>query len=243
MRASAARPARRTDERSGVITVREFTDPGSVLAFAAEPVRWRLRWRYELAWETRMAVTEAPSAAELERVQRLSGMPIEVRPRRLGGPSIHACRAVVGTRLRWPDRAEAMLRRLRVLIMAGEPIDDSDTFELAAGQAGLPMGELAAYCGEPEVEAALQADIELAAGRPVPSYEIAGTPAPDLEAALGELEPRPDPASVEAVLEWAGTPLATAEVAAVCGREKVRDELAHVARFEPVAGNGYWSLA
>jgi hypothetical protein len=224
------------------VTVREYTDPGSPTAFAAEPLRWRLRWRYEVAWEARMAVMgEPPSSAELERAARRSGMPIELRPRLPGGPSIHACRAVVGARLRWPERADALLRRLRVLVLAGEPVDDSDTFEIAAEQAGLPVAELAAYCGEPEVEAALQADLVLSAGRPVPSYDVSGTPVTDLVAALAGLEPRPRPRSVEAVLEWAATPLATAEVAAVCGRD-VRDQLARTARFEPVAGDGYWSL-
>ncbi len=45
------------------------------------------------------------------------------------------------------------------------------------------------------------------------------------------------------MLAWAGIPLATAEVAAVCDREipDVRAELARTARFEPVGGDGYWS--
>ena len=44
-------------------------------------------------------------------------------------------------------------------------LDDSDTLELAAEQAGLPVAEIAAYCAEPEVEAALRADMAMAAGR------------------------------------------------------------------------------
>ena len=54
---------------------------------------------------------------------------------------------------------------------------------------------------------------------------------------------RADPSSVDEVLAWAEMPLATAEVAAVCHREipDVRAELARVARFEPVGGDGYWS--
>ena len=58
-----------------------------------------------------------------------------------------------------------------------------------------------------------------------------------------ELTRRPDPVSVEEVLTWAGVPLATAEVAAVCDREiaDVRAELARSARFEPVGFDGYWS--
>ena len=76
--------------------------------------------------------------------------------------TIHACRAVVAAGLRWPDRQEALLRRLQVLAAAGELLDDSDTLELAAEQAGLPVAEIAAYCAEPEVEAALRADMAAA---------------------------------------------------------------------------------
>ena len=76
--------------------------------------------------------------------------------------TIHACRAVVAAGLRWPDRQEALLERLRALAMAGELLDDSDTLEIAAEQAGLPVAEIAAYCAEPEVEAALRADMEAA---------------------------------------------------------------------------------
>jgi hypothetical protein len=123
-----------------------------------------------------------------------------------------------------------MLRRLRVLAMAGELLDDSDTLELAAEQAGLPVAELAAYCAEPEVEEALRADI--ATGRPSSTCEVVGAP-------LDELERRADPASVEEVLAWAGIPLATAELAAVCDRDvsAVRAELERTARF----ADGYWS--
>jgi hypothetical protein len=76
--------------------------------------------------------------------------------------TIHACRAVVAAGLRWPDRQEALLRTLQELSAAGEPLDDSDTLEMAAERAGLPAAELAAYCAEPEVEAALRADMAAA---------------------------------------------------------------------------------
>jgi predicted DsbA family dithiol-disulfide isomerase len=78
--------------------------------------------------------------------------------------TIHACRAVVAAGLRWPDREEALLRALQELSAAGEPLDDSDTLEIAARRAGVPVGELAAYCAEPEVEAALRADMAAARG-------------------------------------------------------------------------------
>ena len=56
-------------------------------------------------------------------------------------------------------RCCAACRRWR---RTGALLDDSDTLELAAEQAGLPVAELAAYCAEPEVEAALRADMALA---------------------------------------------------------------------------------
>jgi predicted DsbA family dithiol-disulfide isomerase len=283
-----------------LVGIRHFTDPACPFAFSAERQRLRLDWLYgdQLRWETHMVALRSQTgddfsaeklSAGLRKLQLAYGMPIDWRERvRPGGATIHACRAVVAARLRWPDRADALLRRLRVLVMAGEPIDDSDTLELAAAQAGLPVEELAAYCAEPEVEEALRADMAAArnpspaaraqdyklGGPPgerrytCPSYELERLTEPpadwdtarrvDLpgfrpveayEAALANLAPelarRPDPSSVEEVLAWAGMPLATAEVAAVAGREvaDVRAELARSgARFEPVGGDGYWSL-
>ena len=205
------------------VTIRHFTDP----ACPPEPSRMRLCWLYgdQLGWELRMIVV---------REQRGDGWPED----RASAATIHACRAVVAARLRWPDREDAMLRRLQVLAEAGELLDDSDTLELAAEQAGLPVAEIAAFCAEPEVEAALRADMAAARGYTSPGLEITG--------ALGDLSRRSDPESAEEVLAWAPHPLATAEVAAVCDREipDVRAELERGgAHFEPVGGDGYWSPA
>jgi len=197
------------------VTVRCFTDPGC----PPDPERMLLRWRYgeQAAWELRMIVV---------REHRAGG-----RPRERGSDAtIHACRAVVATGLRWPERREAMLRHLQVLAQAGEPLDDSETLELAAERARLPVAELAAYCAEPEVEAALRADIRAAAGRPCATRELIGD--------LARLEPREDATSVEEVLAWAGVPLVAAEVAAICGRD-VAPELARVARSDQA---GFWWL-
>jgi 2-hydroxychromene-2-carboxylate isomerase len=81
--------------------------------------------------------------------------------------------------------------------------------------------------------------VDLPGFRPVEAYEAA------LANIAPELARRPDPESVAAVLAWADMPLATAEVAAVCDRPitDVREELAHVATFAPVGGDGYWSRA
>ena len=134
-----------------MLALRQFTDPGSALAFAAEPQRLRLLWRYgdQLEWELRLAVRSTErdqngldagrQASWLRRVRRDSGMPIETRQRRYAAPTVHACRAVVAVRERWPEHADAYLRHLRVLIMGGEMADDSDTFEIAAERCGLPV--------------------------------------------------------------------------------------------------------
>jgi 2-hydroxychromene-2-carboxylate isomerase len=79
--------------------------------------------------------------------------------------------------------------------------------------------------------------VDLPGFRPVEAYEAA------IANLAPELTRRADPADVGEVLAWAGMPLATAEVAAVCNRElpDVREALSRVARFEPVGGDGYWS--
>jgi predicted DsbA family dithiol-disulfide isomerase len=279
------------------VLIRHFTDPSCPWAFSAERQRLRLLWLYgeQIDWELHMVVLaetvpeDFPPdrvSAAYRRLALMYGMPIDWSERVRVAPSIHACRAVVAVRLRWPDREAAMLRRLRVLNFAGELLDDSDTLEMAAEQAGLPVAELAAFADAPEVQEALREDMVAARspspasraqdyklGGPhderrytCPSYELfRSTPAPadwetagrvDLpgfrpveayEAAIANLAPeltrREDPAAAEEVLAWAGIPLATAEIAAVCDREMpdVRAELARTARFEPVGSDGYWS--
>jgi 2-hydroxychromene-2-carboxylate isomerase len=268
------------------VTIRHFTDPGCPFAFSAERQRHRLLWLYgdQIAWETHLIVLgeekgEWRYSDTFRALQLRYGMPIDWRERLWAAPTVHACRAVVAARLRWPDEADALLRRLRVLNMAGALLDDSDTLELAAEQAGLPVRELAAYCAEPEVEETLRADMRAArspspasraqdyklSGPPeerrysCPSYEMYGDgirldlpgfrPIEAYEAALANVEPaltrRADPETADEVLGWAGVPLATAEVAAVCDREiaDVRAELARVATFLPVGGDGYWTAA
>lgn len=91
-----------------------------------------------------------------------------------------------------------------------------------------------------------------------PSYEIAGEtaglsvpgfqPVAAYEVAVANLLPgaqrRPDPEDVAEVLAWAGEPLATAEVAAVCGigLDEAREQLGRVAEEEHVGFDGLWHL-
>jgi 2-hydroxychromene-2-carboxylate isomerase len=92
---------------------------------------------------------------------------------------------------------------------------------------------------EPPADWPTASRVDLPGFRPVEAYEAA-------LANIGpELVRRPDAESVEEVLAWAGMPVATAEVAAVCDREiaDVRTELARVGTFLPVGGDGYWTAA
>jgi predicted DsbA family dithiol-disulfide isomerase len=58
------------------------------------------------------------------------------------------------------------------------------------------------------------------------------------------LDRRPEPESVTEVLEWAGEPLATQEVAVLCGLSlmEAHEELGRTARMTPLGTDGIWSL-
>lgn len=75
--------------------------------------------------------------------------------------------------------------------------------------------------------------------QPVEAYEVA------LANLAPELPRRPEPDSVAEVLGWADEPLATAEVAMICGidRSDAHTELARVADHEPLGPDGFWTLA
>ena len=278
------------------VRVREFTDPACPFAFSAEPAIWRLRWLYGdgLDWELRMVVlSESPEdyygrgftvekqSDGLKMLQARYGMPIDWRLRPRMTATVHACRAVVATRLYAPEREWQILRALRVRHMAGQMIDEQPTIDAAARDAGIDPRELRRRLTDPAVEQALRDDMAQAR-RPsraslaqihklastdeggqrytCPSFELTGPdgrrsdipgfqPVEVYEAAIANLDPqltrRPAPASVEEVLDWAGVPLATVEVAAVVGIDpaEARAELARVAREVPVGPDGYWSPA
>jgi predicted DsbA family dithiol-disulfide isomerase len=161
------------------VRIRHFTDPACPFAFSAERQRMRLLWLFgdQIEWDLHMVVLSSEANRDLDmgwlsqnlrRLAQRYGMPIDWRERRYAAATVHACRAVVAVRLRWPEAEDAYLRHLRVLAMAGELLDDSDTLEIAAERAGLPVRELAAFAATPEVQAALAADMA-AARRPSPA--------------------------------------------------------------------------
>jgi predicted DsbA family dithiol-disulfide isomerase len=92
-----------------------------------------------------------------------------------------------------------------------------------------------------------------------PSYELtrdgASMSAPGFqptltyEVAIANLDPsltrRENPESVAEVLRWAGEPLASAEVAAICeiGLDEAREQLDRVASQEQIGQDGLWALA
>ena len=94
-------------------------------------------------------------------------------------------------------------------------------------------------CPSYEIERADGGRVDLPGFQPLAAYEVA------LANVAPELERRPDPDSVEEALRWAGEPLASAEVAAVCGLEpaQARERLARVALEQPLGSDGYWTLA
>src|SRR5215217_6839110 len=153
-----------------MVHAREFTDPACPFAFSAEPAIWRLQWLYGhgLEWEKRMVVlSESPQdydrrgftverqAEALEMLQAQYGMPIDsgLRPRMTA--TVHACRAVVATRLHAPEREWRILRALRVRHMTGEMIDEQSTIDAAAHDAGIDPCDLRRWLDEPATEQAL----------------------------------------------------------------------------------------
>jgi hypothetical protein len=195
-------------------------------------------------------------------------MPIDPRPYPREFSSEPACLAVVAARLHAPDKVEPLLRNLRVRAMLGGLLDDPELIEAAKRDAGI---DGLATDGARE---ALDADIAAARNPSAcaraldhklsgpaherrysaPSYEFEGAAVPGFnpmeayDVVIASRAPgivrAPAPASAREVLEWAGTPLATAEVTALLQRSEqdVRAELARTARATPAGADFYWSL-
>jgi predicted DsbA family dithiol-disulfide isomerase len=274
-----------------VLRIDLFTDPACPFAFSHEPVRWRLRWLYgdALDWRPRM-IGLADSVAEMvargltptllartrATLAERHGMPIRSdAPDRLYATRLAAL-AVVGTRRAVPDRVERLLRALRVLAMAGRPLDEPRTVAAAARDAGLRPGDVLGWARARRTADALAHDMADArdpapAARALPeglfssgdvvrytapSYVIHGPgrsvftipgfrPAETYTTAFANLLPavtrRPPPESAATVLDWAGQPLATMEVAAVLGVDAV-EARGRLLASAAIHVAGYWAM-
>jgi hypothetical protein len=197
-----------------------------------------------------IVLTREPGEAEklaqgAPGLQRRFGMPIDPRPYSRPASSEPACRAVVATRLHAPERADALLRRLRVRVMQAGLLDDPALINAAAADARLDPATLAGWCATAAVAAALEGDVAAARTPPpaaraldhklggppkkrrytAPSYIIGGVTIPGFnpveayETAIANRDPdlprRPKPKSVHELLTWTDEPLATAEIALI----------------------------
>lgn len=278
------------------LTITEFTDPACPFAWSAEPARRRLEWLFgeQLGWSVRMVglserssdgsesgFTPARQSAAFHSLAERYGMPMDTTLRPRLAATMPACRAVVATRLHEHQHERALLRALRVRHFAGELLDEQDTLDAAAEDAGVSPAKLRGWMTEQATERALDDDLDrsrhpsreaLALSHKLakwsggwrytcPSYEITHTtdgahlaapgfqPLASYEVAIANLLPsahrRADPETVEQVLAWAGEPLASIEVATVCGIEveQAREQLSRVAHERPLGFDGLWSLS
>ena len=95
-------------------------------------------------------------------LQRRYGMPIDPAPYPRPASSEPACRAVVAARLNAPAAEEALLRRLRVRVMAGGLLDDPALIAAAATDAGLDPVEVDALVRDARGAGRLGEDIRAA---------------------------------------------------------------------------------
>jgi predicted DsbA family dithiol-disulfide isomerase len=151
-----------------------FTDPGCPFAYSAEPHRLRLLWRYgdAIAWTTKAVglsevaddnakrgFTPEMQAAGAQRLSAEYGMPMSTEVRSHVSGTVPACRAFVAVRENEPQRADAMLRALRLRNFGGGQLDDLATRHGAAIDAGIDPADLDRWSAEEATERALRADM------------------------------------------------------------------------------------
>jgi hypothetical protein len=224
--------------------------------------------------------TPEKQAAAFRSISHDHGMPIDTRQRPRMAGTLEACRAVVAARRHDPQRMRVLLRRLRVRHFCGQLLDEPETIQGAALDAGIDPARLSAWMAEPETDSEVEEDMR-AAREPMPaarvldhklanwsggrrytcpSYEVVRAsdgvriavpgfqPFNVYDVLLANLVPgidrRPPPESVDEVLRWTGTPLATREVAVVCDieQEEARERLGRVAVEQHVGFDGFWTL-
>jgi 2-hydroxychromene-2-carboxylate isomerase len=168
------------------ISVTYFSDPGCPWAYCASPALAVLRWRYgaQLDWRlVTIGLTEraeqyvargyspARSARGYLTFRRRFGMPFATEPRRRVVGTARACRAIVATRLRRPEREYAVFRALQFGWFTTPLLLDEDG-DIARALEKVPGVDAAAIVGaldDPAVIAAYEADraqARTAAGSP-----------------------------------------------------------------------------
>ena len=152
-----------------------YTDPGCPFGFNAQRQELQLMWHYGHATEIerRMIVlTETTVSFEergmspdmiaraREHLSATYGMPMGSEAATEAPATIGACRAYVGARMHAPERSLALLRGLRRRMHSDQQrLDDIATVHAAAGDAGIDRADIDAWLADPEVEAALRADM------------------------------------------------------------------------------------
>jgi predicted DsbA family dithiol-disulfide isomerase len=157
------------------ISVTHFTDPGCPWAYSASPALAVLQWRYgdQLDWRLqtigltehaeqylRRGYSPARSARGYLMFRRRWGMPFATEPRARISATSRACRAIVATRLRYPDREYAVFRALQFGWMTTPLVmdDDEDILRAIEGVPGIDAREIVGALDDPEVDAAYEAD-------------------------------------------------------------------------------------
>lgn len=160
------------------VRVNEFTDPACPWAWSAEPFRRRLDWLYgdRIEWRLHLVgLAESPEeqleqgltpermAQSLARIAREQRMPIATHERPRAAATVPACRAIVAVREHAGERAaRALLRALRVRHFCGELLDEPETLDGAARDAGLEPATIRSWGADPRVDAALRVDMAAA---------------------------------------------------------------------------------
>lgn len=106
-------------------------------------------------------------ARGMARLKDQNGMPINSDPRPRLSTSIEVCRAYIAVLLNEPSKTEAVLRELRIAIMAGELADDPTTVSKVIQKCDIDEGALKTWLAQPAVEAKLRSDMR-AARKPSP---------------------------------------------------------------------------
>jgi predicted DsbA family dithiol-disulfide isomerase len=157
------------------ISVTHFTDPGCPWAYSASPALAVLYWRYgdQLDWRLatigltehaeqylRRGYSPGRSARGYMKFRRRWGMPFATEPRPRIVATGRACRAIVATRLRHPDREYAVFRALQFGWMTTPLVmdDEEDILRAIEGVPGIDAREIVSALDDPDVDAAYEAD-------------------------------------------------------------------------------------